>query len=101
MTRWSMPRIMRTMLAASGRPTRRLSWPDRPAPGSHDRGAPSGSLATSAANLFDAMRAARDAEARGERGPLVAFYRTLMSGTLLLPLPPEHGEEAKEALASA
>jgi hypothetical protein len=73
-----------------------------PAPGSHDRSVPSGSLEESAANLFDAMLAARDAEERGD-GPraLHAFYRTLMSGTLLLPVPPEHGEEAKQALASA
>jgi hypothetical protein len=74
---------------------------DRPAPGSHDRSVPQGSLEESAANLFDAMLAARDAEERGERGPLDAFYRTLMSGTLLLPVPPEHGDEAKAALASA
>jgi hypothetical protein len=74
---------------------------DRPAPGSHDRSVPSGSLEESAANLFDAMLAARAAEERGERGPLHAFYRTLMSGTLLLPVPPEHGEEAKAALESA
>ena len=74
---------------------------DRPAPGSHDRSVPSGSLEESAANLFDAMLAARSAEERGERGPLDAFYRTLMSGTLLLPVPPEHGEEAKAALESA
>lgn len=72
-----------------------------PAPGSHDRNVPSGSLEESAANLFDAMLAARDAEARGETGPLHAFYRTLMSGTLLLPVPPEHGEEARSALESA
>jgi SseB protein N-terminal domain len=75
--------------------------PDRPAPGSHDRSVPSGSLEESAANLFDAMLAARAAEERGERGPLHAFYRTLMSGTLLLPVPPEHGEEARAALESA
>jgi hypothetical protein len=74
---------------------------DRPAPGSHDRSTPSGSLEESAANLFDAMLAARDAEERGDPGPLHEFYRTLMSGTLLLPVPPEHGEEAKAALASA
>lgn len=73
----------------------------QPAPGSHDRTVPSGSLEESAANLFDAMLAARDAEARGDVGPLHAFYRTLMSGTLLLPVPPEHGEEARSALASA
>ena len=74
---------------------------ERPAAGSHDRSTPSGSLEESAANLFDAMLSARDAEERGERGPLEAFYRTLMSGTLLLPVPPEHGDEAKSALASA
>jgi hypothetical protein len=74
---------------------------DRPEPGSHDRSVPSGSLETSAANLFDAMLAAQEAEGRGDRGPLHEFYRTLMSGTLLLPVPPEHGEEAKAALASA
>jgi len=74
---------------------------DRPAPGSHDRSVPSGSMEESSANLFDAMLAAREAEERGERGPLDAFYRTLMSGTLLLPVPPEHGEEARAALESA
>ena len=74
---------------------------DRPLPGSHDRGVPSGSLEESAANLFDAMLAARDAEERGDREPLDAFYRTLMSGMLLLPVPPDHGDEAKAALASA
>jgi hypothetical protein len=75
---------------------------DRPAPGSHDRSVPSGSLEQSAANLFDAMLAARDAEGRGgDRQTLHSFYRTLMSGTLLLPVPPEHGDEAKAALASA
>ena len=74
---------------------------ERPAAGSHDRSTPSGSLEESAANLFEAMLAARDAEERGERGPLEAFYRTLMSGTVLLPVPPEHGDEAKSALAAA
>lgn len=75
---------------------------ERPAPGSHDRSTPSGSLEQSAANLFEAMLAARDAE-EGGAGPraLHEFYRTLMSGTLLLPVPPEHGKEAKEALAAA
>jgi SseB protein N-terminal domain len=73
-----------------------------PTPGSHDRSTPSGSLEESAANLFDAMLAAREAEERGTGpGALHAFYRTLMSGTLLLPVPPEHGEEAREALAAA
>ena len=74
---------------------------DRPTPGSHDRSVPSGSIEESAANLFDAMLAARAAEERGERGPLHAFYRTLMSGTLLLPVPPDHGDEAKAALEAA
>ena len=74
---------------------------DSPTPGSHDRATPTGTLEESAANLFDAMLAARDAEERGESAPLHAFYRTLMSGTLLLPVPPGHGEEAKAALAAA
>jgi hypothetical protein len=75
---------------------------DRPAPGSHDRSVPSGALETSAANLFEAMLAARAAEERGgDSRALHEFYRTLMSGTLLLPVPPEHGEEARAALASA
>jgi hypothetical protein len=76
---------------------------DRPEPGSHDRQTPTGSLEESAAALFDVMLAARDSEQRGE--PLGeaqrSFYRTLMSGILLLPVPPDHGEEAKAALASA
>ncbi|MGH2445656.1 MAG: SseB family protein [Candidatus Limnocylindria bacterium] len=76
---------------------------DRPTPGSHDRSTPSGSLETSAANLFDAMLAAREAEERGtdDRRALDGFYRTLMSGTLLLPIPPGDGEDARAALASA
>ena len=73
----------------------------RPAPGSHDRSTPSGTLEESAANLFEAMLAARAAEERGDSAALDAFYRTLMSGTLLLPVPPEHGDEAKAALAAA
>ena len=45
MTRWSMPRIMRTMLPASGRLTGPMRpATDRPAPGSHDRSTPTGSL---------------------------------------------------------
>jgi hypothetical protein len=76
---------------------------DRPQPGSHDRSVPSGSLEESAANLFEAMLAAQREEERGsgERRALDEFYRTLMTGTLLLPVPPEHGEEAKAALAAA
>ena len=76
--------------------------PEAPAPGSHDRSVPSGSLEESAANLFEAMLAARNAEDRGGDGrALHEFYRTLMHGTLLLPVPPDHGDEAKAALASA
>jgi hypothetical protein len=76
---------------------------DRPAPGSHDRSVPSGTLEESSLAIFEAMLAARDAEASGEGGreALDSFYRTLMNGTLLLPVPPEHGEEAKSALAAA
>ena len=76
---------------------------DRPAPGSHDRSRPSGTLEESSLAIFEAMLAARDAEARGDAGraTLDAFYRTLMSGTMLLPVPPEHGDEAKSALEAA
>ncbi len=76
---------------------------ERPEPGSHDRSSPTGSLETSAVNLFEAMLAAREAQERGEAdtASLGAFYRTLMSGTVLLPVPPSHGDEAREALASA
>lgn len=76
---------------------------ERPQPGSHDRSTPTGSLETSAVNLFEAMRAAREAQERGDPDsqPLMEFYRTLMSGTVLLPVPPSHGDEAKAALASA
>jgi len=74
---------------------------ERPAPGSHDRSTPSGALEESAANLFEAMLAAREAEENDDLRPLHAFYRTLMSSTLLLPVPPDHGDEAKAALASA
>jgi hypothetical protein len=77
--------------------------PERPAPGSHDRRTPSGSLEESAAAIYEAALAARAAEERGEDDgrALAAFYRALMSGTLLLPVPPEHGEQAREALAHA
>lgn len=76
---------------------------DGPAPGSHDRSTPSGTLEESSLAIFEAMLAARDAEASDEPGrkALDGFYRTLMSGTLLLPVPPEHGDEAKSALESA
>ena len=77
--------------------------PDAPEAGSHDRSMPSGVLEESSMAIFEAMLAARDAEASGEggRAALDAFYRTLMNGTLLLPVPPEHGDEAKTALESA
>jgi hypothetical protein len=76
---------------------------DAPAPGSHDRATPTGTLEESSASLFEAMLAAREAEEQGgaDPGAQHAFYRALMLGTLLLPVPPEHGEEAKSALASA
>jgi hypothetical protein len=76
---------------------------DRPAPGSHDRSTPSGTLEESAANLFEAMLTAREAEDRGDTGSHAQgdFYRALMSATLLLPVPPDHGDEAKAALESA
>lgn len=75
--------------------------PTAPEPGSHDRSTPSGSLEESAASLFEAMLAAREAEATGERGPLEQFYRVLMGATLLLPVPPDHGEDARRALETA
>jgi hypothetical protein len=75
---------------------------DTPQPGSHDRSTPTGTIEESSANLFEAMLAARDAEARGEADAgLPGFYRALMTGTLILPVPPQHGDEAKAALASA
>jgi hypothetical protein len=77
--------------------------PDAPRPGSHDRSTPTGSLEESAAALFEAMLSARAAEERGETDhrALGDFYRALMTGTLLLPVPPEHGDETKAALESA
>jgi hypothetical protein len=76
---------------------------ETPRPGSHDRATPTGTIEESAANLFEAMIAARDAETSGTPGApaLASFYRTLMSGTLILPVPPDHGDEAKAALAAA
>ena len=77
--------------------------PDAPAPGSHDRSTPTGTLEESAAALFEAMLAAREAEDRGDADSHAqrGFYRALMSATLLLPVPPDHGDEAKAALESA
>ena len=61
---------------------------ERPAPGSHDRSTPSGTLEESSLAIFEAMLAARDAEVSGEPGrvALDSFYRVLMEGTLLLPV---------------
>ena len=77
--------------------------PDAPRPGSHDPSTPTGSLEESAANLFEAMLTARAAEDRGDTDSHAQrdFYRALMSATLLLPVPPDHGDEAKAALESA
>ena len=77
--------------------------PDAPRPGSHDRSTPTGTLEESAASLFEAMLTARRAEERGEPDPRAQhdFYRALMSATLLLPVPPDHGDEAKAALEAA
>jgi hypothetical protein len=76
---------------------------DAPPPGSHDRSTPTGTLEESSAALFEAMLAARQAEEAGEANgrALREFYRALMSATLLLPVPPDHGDEAKAALESA
>jgi hypothetical protein len=75
---------------------------DAPEPGSHDRSTPTGALEESAASLFEAMLAAREAEEHGDgQEALAAFYRTLMGGTLILPVPPDHGDEARSALESA
>jgi hypothetical protein len=80
-----------------------MMTPDAPKPGSHDRSTPTGTLEESAAALFEAMLVAREAEDRGDTdaGPQRDFYRALMSATLLLPVPPDHGDEAKAALESA
>jgi hypothetical protein len=76
---------------------------DAPRPGSHDRSTPTGTLEESSATLFEAMLSAREAEGRGDdNGRAVRdFYRALMSATLLLPVPPDHGDEAKAALEAA
>jgi len=77
---------------------------ERPAPGSHDRAVPSGSLEESSARLFEAALAAQQAEREGDHGTspaLDAFYRVLADATLLFPVPPEHGVEAREALETA
>jgi hypothetical protein len=80
-----------------------MTGPERPQPGSHDPRMPTGSLEISAVTIYEAAMAARDAETSGDadRRALDAFYRAVMSGTLLLPVPPDHGEQAKAALESA
>lgn len=77
------------------------SQTDAPAPGSHDPSTPSGSLEVSAASLFEAMLAARDAQDGADPRPLEAFHGALMESTLLLPVPPGTGAEAREALERA
>ena len=72
-----------------------------PAPASHDPRVPTGVLEESAASLFEAMLAAREGEERGDRSALPAFYRAIVSATLLLPVPPGTQDEAHRSLASA
>lgn len=72
-----------------------------PAPGSHDRSTPTGSLEVSAATLFEAMLAAREAEERGDAAAYERFYRALMTSTVLLPVPPGTETDARAALESA
>ncbi len=76
---------------------------ERPAPGSHDRSTPSGTLEESSATLFEAMLAARDADdgTDANQAALLGFYRALADGVLLLPVPPDHGEEARSELERA
>jgi len=71
---------------------------DRPLPGSHARGIPSGALEESAAALYEAAISARDAEGGEDPGPLQAFYRAIGAATLLLPVPPGAEQEAREAV---
>ena len=71
---------------------------DRPLPGSHARGVPSGTLEESAAALYEAAIAARDAEGGDDPAPLHAFYRAIGAATLLLPVPQGAEKEAREAV---
>jgi len=71
---------------------------DRPLPGSHARGTPSGALEESAAALYEAAIAARDAEGGDDPAPLQAFYRAIGAATLLLPVPPGAEQEARQAV---
>ena len=74
--------------------------PDRPAPGSHARDVPSGRLEESAATLYEAATAARDA-ADDDAGALAGFYRAVIDATLLLPVPPGGEDETRGALQRA
>lgn len=74
---------------------------ERPLPGSHSRDLPSGTLEESAATLFAAAAAAREAEGSDDASALRAFYLALTTATLLLPVPPAEGEEARAALERA
>lgn len=74
---------------------------ERPLPGSHDRNLPSGTLEESAATLYEAAIAARDAEGGDDLAPLHAFYRAIGAATLLLPVPPGAEQEAREAVEQA
>lgn len=71
---------------------------DRPLPGSHARSVPTGTLEESAAALYEAAIAARDAEGGDDPAPLHAFYRAISAATLLLPVPPGAEKEAREAV---
>ncbi len=73
----------------------------RPQPGSHSRETPTGTLEESAATLFAAAAAARDAAGTDDPSALRAFYLAVVDATLLLPVPPAEGEEARAALERA
>jgi hypothetical protein len=65
---------------------------------------PTGGLEESAAALFEAMRAARDAESAvgaGSSSSLHGFYRALATATLLLPVPPGTQDQTRDALKRA
>lgn len=74
---------------------------ERPLPGSHARGVPTGTLEESAVALYEAAIAARDAEGGDDPAPLRAFYRAIGASTLLLPVPPGTEQEAQAAVDQA
>ena len=94
-----------TRRAGPGPPTRRsaptTSDEERPLPGSHARGVPTGTLEESAVALYEAAIAARDAEGGDDPAPLRAFYRAIGGATLLLPVPPGTEQEAQAAVDRA